>query len=138
VLGLIVHVYERSCNTRQCFELVLQSLADVVRLPQRGLGVHDNIDFNEVMRSALHRECIVSYSFQASVVAYVIRASGIEFLDFWRKGGGLVDNKLKKFVRGGFTRQEAELLVTRSGPCSNDGDRNLDSRVKATRHKRPR
>ena len=30
VLGLMVDVYERSCDTRECFEFILQSLAEVV------------------------------------------------------------------------------------------------------------
>ena len=56
MLGLVVDVYERSCDTGERFELILQRLADVVRLPQRGLCVHDNIHFNEVIRSTLHRK----------------------------------------------------------------------------------
>jgi len=62
VLGLVVDVHERSCDTWECFEFVLQSLADVVRLPQGGLRVHDNIDFNKVIRSALHQACKASRS----------------------------------------------------------------------------
>lgn len=56
VFSLVVDVHERSCDTGERFELILQRLADVVRLPQRGLCVHNNINFNEVIRSALHIE----------------------------------------------------------------------------------
>ena len=62
VLGLMIDVHERSCDTRECFELILQSLANIVRLPQGCLCVHDNINFDEVIRSALHRVCKVSCS----------------------------------------------------------------------------
>ena len=120
VLGLVVDVHERSCDTRKCFELILQSLADVMRLPQGGFCVHDNVNFNEIIRSALHHEYKVSRSHSrvqiSLIVTYVIRANGIELLDFRRKGRGLVDNKLEKIVRGSFTCQEAELLVARSAP----------------------
>lgn len=64
-------------------------------------------------------------------MAYVISANSIELLDFWRKGGSFIDNKLNKFVRGGFTRQEAELFIARSSPSSNDGKRNLNLVVSA-------
>ncbi len=136
VLGLVVDVHERSRDTGERFELILQRLADVVRLPQGGLCVHDNINFNEVIRSALRRECKVScHAFKRPsnvlIRAYVISADSIELLDFWRKGGSFIDNKLNKFVRGGFTRQEAKLLIARSCPSSNDAKRNLDLEVSA-------
>jgi hypothetical protein len=52
--GLMIDVHERTLDVRQDLYFVLQLLADIVRLPQRGVPVHDDVNFNKVVRSALY------------------------------------------------------------------------------------
>jgi hypothetical protein len=54
VSSLMIDVDERALDVWQDFNLVLQLLADIVRLPQRGVPVHDDVNFNKIVRSALH------------------------------------------------------------------------------------
>jgi hypothetical protein len=51
---LVVDMHERALDVRQDLDLVLQLLADVVRLPQRRCAVHDDVDLDEVVRPALN------------------------------------------------------------------------------------
>jgi hypothetical protein len=53
VRRLVVDVHERALDVREDLDLVLQLLADVVRLPQRRRAVHDDVDLDEVVRAAL-------------------------------------------------------------------------------------
>ena len=45
----MVNVNKGPVDTRQDFNLVLELLAQVMSFPQRGVCVHDNIDFNKVI-----------------------------------------------------------------------------------------
>lgn len=53
VCRLIIHVYERPFNSWQRLDLVLQLLADVMGFIERCRSIHNNIDFNEVVGTAL-------------------------------------------------------------------------------------
>ena len=53
MIRLVVHMHERPLHVGQNLDLVLQLLADVVRLPQGRVCVHDHVDFNEVVWAAL-------------------------------------------------------------------------------------
>lgn len=46
---LVVEVHERAADVRQDLDLVLQLLADVVCLPERGICVHDDVDLHVVV-----------------------------------------------------------------------------------------
>ena len=46
---LVVDVHERALDAWEGFYLVLQSLTDVVRLPQRRVRVHDDVELDEVV-----------------------------------------------------------------------------------------
>lgn len=49
----MIHVYKRPLDIGKYFDLVLELLADVVRLPKRCVSRHNNIHFNKVVWSAL-------------------------------------------------------------------------------------
>ena len=45
----MINVYKCTLNARERFYLVLQSLGNVMRLPQRSIRIHDNVKFDEVV-----------------------------------------------------------------------------------------
>ena len=49
VRRLMVDVDERAADVGEHLELVLQLLAQVVRFPERRVGVHDDIDLDKVV-----------------------------------------------------------------------------------------
>ena len=49
----VVNVHEGSFDIRECFDLVLKLLRDVVSFPEGRLGGHDHVDLDEVVWSAL-------------------------------------------------------------------------------------
>ena len=51
VRRLVVDMHERTTDVWQDLDLVLQLLADVVRLPERRVRVHDDIDLDVVVLS---------------------------------------------------------------------------------------
>ena len=58
----MVNVNKGPVDTRQDFNLVLKLLAQVMSFPQRGVCVHDDIDFNKVILKRTHQykfiECL--------------------------------------------------------------------------------
>ena len=50
---LVVDVHERALHVRERLELVLELLANVVRLPQRRIRGHHHVDLEEVLGPAL-------------------------------------------------------------------------------------
>ena len=50
---LVVDVHEGTADIGQDLDLVLQLLAQVVRLPERRVRVHHDVYFNEIVRSTL-------------------------------------------------------------------------------------
>ena len=52
----VVDVDERAPDVRQYFNLVLQALAEVVRLPEGSARVHDYVDLNVIIRAALRED----------------------------------------------------------------------------------
>jgi hypothetical protein len=59
VRSLVIHVHERPLDIRQSLNLVLELLADIVRLPEWGVAQHDDIDLDEKLRAALY--CDTAY-----------------------------------------------------------------------------
>jgi hypothetical protein len=52
-------MHERPLDVWQRFDLVLELLADIVRLPEWGVARHDDIDLDEKLRAALY--CDMAY-----------------------------------------------------------------------------
>ena len=50
---LVVDVHKRASDVREDLNLVLQHLADIVRLPERRVRVHHDVYFDEIVRSTL-------------------------------------------------------------------------------------
>ena len=48
-MRLVVDVHERTLDAGQRFDLLLKLLADVVRLPEGRVGVHDDVELHEVV-----------------------------------------------------------------------------------------
>lgn len=57
---LVVDVYKCAPDVGQHFNLILELLTDVMRPPQWGVCVHYYVDFDVVIRSALHRGRILA------------------------------------------------------------------------------
>jgi hypothetical protein len=49
----VIHVNECTLNVWKNFNRVLELLADIMRFPQRGVCVHNNVDLNKVVWAAL-------------------------------------------------------------------------------------
>lgn len=50
---LVVNMDECAADIRQDLDLVLEGLAEIMRLPERSVCVHHHVDFYIVVRSAL-------------------------------------------------------------------------------------
>lgn len=75
---LMIYMHEGALHVRQHLDLVLELLADVVRFPQRRIGRHDDVDFDEVILNAVKDGFSKksSYTFCAGVLAQGCRSEG--------------------------------------------------------------
>jgi hypothetical protein len=49
VTGFIIHVHKCALDVWQNLDLILELLTEIVCLPERGIPVHDNVDFDKVV-----------------------------------------------------------------------------------------
>jgi len=53
VVRLVIDMHETPIDIRKLLDLVLEILRNVVSSPKRHVSVHDNIDFDKVVRSRM-------------------------------------------------------------------------------------
>ncbi len=99
---LVIDVDVGPLHVRQRLELHLQLLGDIVRLPQRALGVHHHVDLDHQARAA------------------VPGAHGVDGDDVRRVGHADVGDELLGLGVGGDADEELELAVGGAEP--EDGD----------------
>ena len=144
---LMVDVHERAADVGQDLDLVLQLLADVVRLPERCVGVHDDVDLDVVVlvhssvRPPLDTYQVLTGPLCMTAVSkrigrekedrnsstHVVGPHRVNLLDLARERRRLVDEQLQKLVWGRLAREQLELLVYRSAPRNNNACTNLIS-----------
>lgn len=113
----MVDVHKRPFDVRQHLDPVLKLLAEVVRLPQRRARVHDDVNFDVVVRSAM------------------ICAHGIHFLDLVAERHRVVHEQLDKVAGRRLAGEQLELGVDGVSPSEHDteGDEDTTHGVKPPR-----
>lgn len=99
---LMVHVDETPLHIWEHLNLVLELLANVVRLVKRRIRRHDNVNLHEVGGAG------------------VVRADRVDLRDLIGERRHLVDDELEEVVRRRKARELAELKVDGTPPGSHD------------------
>jgi len=98
----VVNVDECPLYVWKDLDGILQLLTNVMCFPQRCACVHDDVDLNKVVWTA------------------VICTNGIYLFDLVVERHRFVDQKLNKVVRGGFSGQQFEFSVDPINPSATD------------------
>jgi hypothetical protein len=109
VCCFVVDMHERALYVGQNFKFVLQLLADIVRLPEWRISIHDHVNFDEVVLKSplVVKRLNLNFTLTGPLCkdlshcgernkeeTNMVRSHSIKLLDFIAEGGGLINDEL--------------------------------------------